>query len=70
MGDSSLLNPNENCIAIIGARSASPAGIEKAYELGKKLAGKGNIIVKWFLWGVTKRYTKVVSMQEEEPFQL
>ena len=54
MGDLSLLAPTANRIAIIGARAASPAGLEKAYKLGKKYAAEGNIIVSGLALGCDK----------------
>ena len=54
LGDMSLLNPKANRIAIIGARAASPIGLEKAYELGKQFAEEGNIIVSGLALGCDK----------------
>lgn len=54
MGNLSLLNPNENHIAIIGARRASSIGTQKAYELGKELAKRGNMIVSGLALGCDK----------------
>lgn len=54
LGDLSLLNSKTNHIAIIGARAASPAGLKKAYELGKQFAEDGNIIVSGLALGCDK----------------
>lgn len=54
LGNFSLLNPDEKRIAIIGARAASPAGNQKAYELGKKYAKEGYVIVSGLAWGCDK----------------
>lgn len=54
LGDLSLLNSTDKRIAIIGARAASPAGNRKAYELGRKLAEEGNIIVSGLAFGCDK----------------
>lgn len=54
MGNLSLLGSNTNRIAIIGARKASPIGLQRAYELGKELAKKGNIIVSGLALGCDK----------------
>lgn len=51
LGDLSLLHPANSHIAIIGARAASLAGNKKAYELGRKWAEKGNIIVSGLALG-------------------
>lgn len=53
LGDLSLLNPNEK-IAIIGARAASSAGNQKAYELGKKYAEEGCVVVSGLALGCDK----------------
>ena len=54
MGNLSLLAPTACRIAIIGARAASSDGLEKAYELGKRLAEEGNIIVSGLALGCDK----------------
>ena len=54
LGDMSLLAPNANRIAIIGARTASPIGLRKAYELGKQFAEEDNIIVSGLALGCDK----------------
>lgn len=54
MGNLSLLGSNTNRIAIIGARMASSIGLQRAYELGKELAKKGNIIVSGLALGCDK----------------
>ena len=54
LGDVSLLAPTANHVAIIGARAASPAGLKKAYELGKQLAEEDNIIVSGLALGCDK----------------
>ena len=54
LGSLSLLAPEANRIAIIGARAASPIGVKKAYELGKQFAEKGNIIVSGLALGCDK----------------
>ena len=54
IGDLSLLAPTANCIAVIGARTASPIGLRKAYELGNKYAKEGNIIVSGLALGCDK----------------
>ena len=54
IGDLSLLAPTANCIAVIGARAASPIGLRKAYELGNKYAKEGNIIVSGLALGCDK----------------
>ncbi len=51
LGDLSLFNPNEKRIAIIGARAASSVGNQKAYELGKKYAEEGCVIVSGLALG-------------------
>lgn len=51
LGDLSLLAPDARRIAIIGARAASPEGNAKAYELGRRLAEEGKVIVSGLaLW--------------------
>lgn len=54
MGNMALLSPAASRIAIIGARAASPAGLEKAYGLGKQFAGENNIIVSGLALGCDK----------------
>ncbi|MDE6987824.1 MAG: DNA-protecting protein DprA, partial [Bacteroides acidifaciens] len=54
LGDLSLLAPTDKRIAVIGARAASPAGNRKAYELGRKFAEEGNIIVSGLALGCDK----------------
>ena len=54
MGNMALLSPAASRIAIIGARAASPVGLRKAYELGKRLAEDGNIIVSGLALGCDK----------------
>lgn len=54
LGDLSLLAPTANRIAIIGARAASPIGLRKAYELGKRYAKESNIIVSGLALGCDK----------------
>ena len=54
LGDMSLLNQYANRIAIIGARTASPIGLKKAYELGKQFAEEGSIIVSGLALGCDK----------------
>lgn len=54
IGNMSLLAPAASRIAIIGARAASPAGLEKAYELGKRFAEEKNIIVSGLALGCDK----------------
>ena len=54
IGNMSLLAPAARRIAIIGARAASPAGLEKAYELGKRFAEENNIIVSGLALGCDK----------------
>ena len=54
LGSLSLLAPEANRIAIIGARTASPIGVKKAYELGKQFAEEGNIIVSGLALGCDK----------------
>lgn len=55
LGNLSLLaSANVNHIAIIGARAASPEGNRKAYELGKELADKENIIISGLALGCDK----------------
>lgn len=54
LGDLSLINPYGKRIAIIGARAASPVGNRKAYELGRKFAEEGNIIVSGLALGCDK----------------
>ncbi len=54
LGDMSLLAPEANRIAIIGARAASLAGLRKAYELGKQFVEEGNIIVSGLALGCDK----------------
>ena len=54
LGDMSLLTPEANRIAIIGARAASSSGLKKAYELGKQFAEEGNIIVSGLALGCDK----------------
>lgn len=54
LGDLSLLNPSEKRIAIIGARAASPTGNQKAYELGKKYAEEGCVVVSGLALGCDK----------------
>lgn len=51
LGDLPLLNPTDGRIAIIGARAASPAGNRKAYELGRKFAEEGGIVVSGLALG-------------------
>ena len=54
LGDMSLLAPTANRIAIIGARAASTIGLKKAYELGRRFAEEGNIIVSGLALGCDK----------------
>ena len=54
LGDMSLLSQDANRIAVIGARAASPAGLGKAYRLGKKYAAECNIIVSGLALGCDK----------------
>lgn len=54
LGDLSLLNPKARRIAVIGARKASPEGNRKAYELGKKFAEEGCIVVSGLALGCDK----------------
>ena len=54
LGDMSLLAPTANRIAIIGARAASAVGLKKAYELGRRFAEEGNIIVSGLALGCDK----------------
>lgn len=54
LGDLSLLTLTVKRIAIIGARAASPAGTRKAYDLGRKFAEEGNIIVSGLALGCDK----------------
>lgn len=54
LGDITLLDAEYSRIAIIGARAASSEGNKKAYELGKKLAENGNIIVSGLALGCDK----------------
>ena len=53
-GDLSLLAPDANRIAVIGARAASSAGLEKAYNLGRRFAEEGYIIVSGLALGCDK----------------
>lgn len=54
LGDMSLLSQACKRIAVIGARAASPAGNRKAYDLGRKYAAEGNIIVSGLALGCDK----------------
>lgn len=54
LGDLSLLNSTYNRIAVIGARAASLAGNRKAYDLGRKFAEEGNIILSGLALGCDK----------------
>lgn len=54
LGDLSLLDTTDNCTAIIGARAASPTGNKKAFELGRKFAEEGNVIVSGLALGCDK----------------
>lgn len=54
LGDLSLLAPDAVSIAIIGARAASPTGKAKAYELGRRLAEEGKVIVSGLALGCDK----------------
>lgn len=54
LGDMSLLAPEVNRIAIIGARTASPSGLKKAHELGKQFTEEGSIIVSGLALGCDK----------------
>lgn len=54
LGNLSLLASDAVRIAIIGARAASAAGNAKAYELGRRLAEEGNIIVSGLALGCDK----------------
>lgn len=54
MGDLSLLAPSVRRVAVIGARAASSAGLGKAYELGRKYAEEGKIVVSGLALGCDK----------------
>lgn len=54
MGDISLLQPCNNLVAVIGARAASPAGVGKAYELGRQFAKEGSVVVSGLALGCDK----------------
>ena len=54
LGNMSLLAPTASRIAVIGARTASPTGLKKAYELGKQFAEEGCIIVSGLALGCDK----------------
>ena len=54
IGNLSLLAPSARRIAVIGARAASPAGLGKAYELGRKYAEEGKIVVSGLALGCDK----------------
>lgn len=54
LDDLSLLAPTVRRIAVIGVRAASPAGLKKAYGLGKQFAEEGNIIVSGLALGCDK----------------
>ena len=53
LGNADLLK-REKAVAIIGARSADREGNAKAYELGKKYAEEGNVIVSGLALGCDK----------------
>ena len=53
LGNADLLK-REKAVAIIGARSADREGNAKAYELGKKYAQDGNVIVSGLALGCDK----------------
>ena len=53
LGNTDLLK-REKAVAIIGARSADKEGNSKAYELGKKYAEEGNVIVSGLALGCDK----------------
>lgn len=53
LGNTDLLK-REKAVAIIGARSADREGNAKAYELGKKYAKEGNVIISGLALGCDK----------------
>ena len=53
LGNTDLLK-REKAVAIIGARNADKEGNAKAYELGKKYAEEGNVIVSGLALGCDK----------------
>ena len=53
LGNTDLLK-REKAVAVIGARSADKEGNSKAYELGKKYADEGNVIVSGLALGCDK----------------
>lgn len=54
LGDISLLNV-ENLVAVIGARNAEKAGLDKAYSIAKELTLAGSIIVSGLALGCDKQ---------------
>lgn len=54
LGDTSLLNA-DNLVAVIGARKAEKAGLDKAYSIAKELTLSGRIIVSGLALGCDKQ---------------